>query len=511
MKFKSKLISTAVVAAVGMAAGTAQAVDLAVDGQGQVLLYPYYTVQSKNGNGIDTYFSIVNSDSVRGKAVKVRVIEAKNSREVLDFNLYLSPNDVFTAALTRDSAGNGLLRTWDESCTAPEIRVNSGTGAREASFVNYAYTGTNADWPADTTLARAREGYLEVIQMGDLVAGYDNAAAHDTFANALHDSTGKPGNCAQIRSDWLPTTAPVGFPTTVSGVYPPTGGLSGGGTIINVAEGTDVTYDAVAIERFYNSTSGALHYAPGSISPNLTHVSPKTSVVFDGTDVVMTNWGLAIEPGSMPVSAILMRDTIINEYAVADQPVGLSTDWVVTFPTKNHHIEQALFADLLPFTVNYDSTGDIVDTCQPVDLTAYDREEGIQTSDLIFSPPPPEGEGNSVCWEANVISMANGSVTSNALGGINTRMTLPLPYSAGWLRLQFVANTTQPFGYRNAPAGATMAVNMYTGSGQSGLDATYYGLPVVGFAALTFVNNATTSNYGGSFTHRYNRNVTFAN
>ena len=39
MKFKTKMISTAVVAALG-ASGAAQAVHLSADGQGQVLLYP---------------------------------------------------------------------------------------------------------------------------------------------------------------------------------------------------------------------------------------------------------------------------------------------------------------------------------------------------------------------------------------------------------------------------------------------------------------------------------------
>ena len=87
MKMKKKILSAAVLAALG--ASTAQAVNLSQDGTGEVLLFPYYTVQ----NGEETLVSIVNTTDYT-KAVKVRFREAYNSREVLDFNLYLSPHDV---------------------------------------------------------------------------------------------------------------------------------------------------------------------------------------------------------------------------------------------------------------------------------------------------------------------------------------------------------------------------------------------------------------------------------
>src|SRR5882757_1736640 len=105
---KRNSLTTAVVAGIaGVAgfAGLANAVDLNPDGLGQVLIYPYYTV---NG-GQDTLFSVVNTDPVNGKAVKVRFLEGYNSREVLDFNLYLSPNDVWTARVsqTADAPAGG--------------------------------------------------------------------------------------------------------------------------------------------------------------------------------------------------------------------------------------------------------------------------------------------------------------------------------------------------------------------------------------------------------------------
>ena len=83
--FKRKALFTAVLAGLGVA-GTAEAVYLNPNSTGQVLVYPYYTVQSASGNSWNTYLSVVNT-TTRAKAVKVRVLEGKTSAEVLDFNL----------------------------------------------------------------------------------------------------------------------------------------------------------------------------------------------------------------------------------------------------------------------------------------------------------------------------------------------------------------------------------------------------------------------------------------
>ena len=58
--FKRKALFTAVLAGLG-AAGTAEAVYLNPNGTGQVLVYPYYTVQSADGASWNTYLSVVNT------------------------------------------------------------------------------------------------------------------------------------------------------------------------------------------------------------------------------------------------------------------------------------------------------------------------------------------------------------------------------------------------------------------------------------------------------------------
>src|SRR3954451_5815875 len=160
---KSLYAAVAGLSALGVT-GAAQAVSVNPDGLGQALVYPYYTVRDTGsvvGAPYNSLLSVVNS-TASAKAVKVRFLEGKNSREVLDFNLYLSPKDVWTAAVLPTADGAGMF-TADKSCTTPSFA--STTASAPQLFVNYAYSGGNDDG-AGTTLDRTREGYIEIIEMG---------------------------------------------------------------------------------------------------------------------------------------------------------------------------------------------------------------------------------------------------------------------------------------------------------------------------------------------------------
>jgi hypothetical protein len=156
-KRKSLYAALAGVSALGVT-GAAQAVNLNPDGLGQVLIYPYYTTRADaGGNAYTSLLSVVNTTS-SAKAVKVRFLEGKNSREVLDFNLFLSKHDVWTAAILPSTTGGALVGTLDKSCTLPPIPAGG------QNFVNFAYTGGNSD-KGGTSLDRTKEGYVEIIEM----------------------------------------------------------------------------------------------------------------------------------------------------------------------------------------------------------------------------------------------------------------------------------------------------------------------------------------------------------
>jgi len=252
--FKRKALFTAVVAGLGVA-GTAEAVYMSPNRTGQVLVYPYYTVQSTGSNSWNTYISVVNT-TTDAKAVKVRILEGKTSAEVLDFNLFLSANDVWTAAIIPGDAtagSAGRIITADRSCTRP-LGALQTTGEPFRNF-QYSVAGSGDALPG-TELSRTREGYVEILEMGRL--GGASAVA------VTHNAAGIPANCGVVQAAGF-VTVPVGQ------IAPPTGGLMGTGTLINVNSGLDATYKADALDGWRNDF---LYTDSGFTSPNLGDALP---------------------------------------------------------------------------------------------------------------------------------------------------------------------------------------------------------------------------------------------
>jgi hypothetical protein len=464
---KSLYAAVAGLSALGVT-GAANAVSINPDGLGQALVYPYYTVrESVTGQPFNSLLSVINS-TASAKAVKVRFLEGKNSREVLDFNLYLSPKDVWTAGIIPTANGAGIF-TADKSCTTPTV---SSSASSPSEFVNFAYSGSNDDG-AGTTLDRTREGYVEIIEMGSVSGATATAVTHVSGVPPCSPLSGASAD-------------------TVTG----NGGLFGGMTLINVLQGTDYTEDAVALDAF---SATPLWNPPGSILPNLANVNPKVSVVTTGTNTYITDWSLSGNPAD-PVSAVLMHNNVYNEF-VLDAATKSGTDWVITMPTKNFYYTGTTVTKL--FQRNFTSTG----ACDDVVITQYDREERTVVSQTQFSPPPPTNT-DSICWEANVITFNS----SNVLGSKNLA-NIPTTFQNGWVALNFNGSTV-PAGKHQLIGGASTVFSIATGTTSTLGVTTFNGLPVVGFAVQSFNNGTLTSggatvlsNYGGNFVHKTTRSI----
>ena len=94
---KNKLALGVAAGLVGLAGimSSAQAVHVNAEGTGQVLIFPYYNAHA----GYVTNINLVNSTD-ETKAVKIRFREGEESNDVLDFNIYMSPNDVWTGSVS---------------------------------------------------------------------------------------------------------------------------------------------------------------------------------------------------------------------------------------------------------------------------------------------------------------------------------------------------------------------------------------------------------------------------
>jgi hypothetical protein len=491
--FKRKALLTAVLASMG-AAGTAEAVYLNPNRTGQALVYPYYTVQSTGTNAWNTYISIVNT-TTRAKAVKVRFLEGRTSAEVLDFNLYLSPNDVWTAAVVPSSAATGApghLLTADVSCTSPAIP------AAGQDFTNALFSTDANDKLVGTGLDRTREGYVEMIEMGTLTG---------TWAAAVtHTSAGVPANCGVVQA--LNATPPS--------IEAPTGGLMGTGTLINVNSGNDVGYKADALEAWSSVTNFT---QPGLVTPRLDAADPVSVVVNaggigpGGASTAITAYRSTFaalgnaSAGARAVASVFMHTNVLNEY-ILDAVSASATDWVVTQPLKRSFVTSASATP--PYTNNLTTNG----ACESILFTFFNREEQTQNTPVLFSPNVVGTTTGQLCWESTVLSIrnqSNASTQSLVLGSNNTTtVTIPSNFQNGWANLSFAGLAATSVGLVstlsdrvNLTGGAIPVVS-------PAVAATFFGLPATGFMVRTFVNGtlqcgagACQGNYSALFDHSY--------
>jgi len=508
---KRNTLTAAILAGVTGVAGmvnVSHAVNLNPDGLGQVLLYPFYTTRGGN----DTLISVVNT-TTEAKAVKVRFIEALNSREVLDFNLYLSPFDVWTAALTLNEAtGGGRMVTADRSCTVPYF-VGEGGGVGIQEFLPFQYTGDNFD-AGPQTLERTASGYIEFIEMGSIpdASVFFDAIKHVNGTPRSGGPFGAP--CDVIVGAWL--TGGTWDTNAQAGLADATGGLFGTGSIVNVEDGTLLSYDATAIDAFW-AVGQIEHTNPGFITPNLNSTTNTMSNVFSNGQVVTDTWDLGVQA----VNATITFDQLMNEYNV-NPALAARSEWVVTFPTKGFHTDLAFGGNYVgltgdpvpPFTDVWTFFSDfsLSPACESMDIDFWDREERTQQQGLIVSPPPPV-QGFQLCREANVIRFSSDASlpasteilkepqrSSSAL--TYTNFGLPSGFNAGWLQFNF-GNVPS-----SAGGGERFAVS------QDGT--AYFGLPVIGFWAQRFTNGLLTTdagdnvlaNYAGSYNHKGSRRIT---
>ncbi len=458
-----KIIPLAALVAMAGGMNAAHAVNVNNDGLGEVLLFPFYSVVDGN----DTTINIVNTTN-EVKAVKVRFIEGMNSKEVLDFNLYLSPFDHWSGVITADGDG-ALFKTADTSCTVPALPA----AGQPFNPVLFAADSNNG-------VQRTREGYIEVIEMGVVTDGAN------TFATDATHVAGVPADCASLLASWGGGGAWLGDPTI--DMTPNTGGLYGYSFLLNVNAGTAAAYDATALDAFADPLA-ILHARPGDSSPALSDAAPTATVI---DNAVVTT--VATLTNLDAVSAVIMHDTISNDF-VLEPTINAGTDWVITFPTKHDYVQIA--PATAPFINVWDPTTSLA--CEEIAITYYDREELPQTpAGVDFSPRPPAGSF-ALCAEANVLTFNSADVlNSQVAGNIATNLNLVAGTDNGWMTIGFGAPAGAPAGSRELAA----------------LGATFGGLPVLGFAVQKYVNStlvvggvSVLSNYAGSVEHKATRNI----
>lgn len=475
--FKQNKVAISVAAGILGAVGvisSAQAVHVNPDGTGQVLVFPYF-----NGKGgYVTNVNIVNSTD-QTKAVKIRFREGRNSNDVLDFNIYMSPEDVWTGTVKNgvnaDGKAVGVLSTTDRTCTLPAL-ASCDDGKCETT-VPFSGFGIYKDVTQEDT----KEGYIEVIEMG--------VVEDPVVKQGVLHTKGKPNNCKAVEDAWRKGTFTQGEGAAAKGLSAPTGGLFGSSAVINIEKGTAYAIDPIAIDNY---STQAQHYLsddpdnfllPSLASGNVTSSSIMVRNPTGEGEMVVTEWhtqkdacledkdDLTPRCGTnpYPIAHVLLAPHIMNEYFV-DPSNGYDghTDWVVTFPMKKHGIHKDVAA-------NFENG-------------IFDREEtkagfSKPNSGFGFSPVSPgkKPDASVLNREVNVISFKTTDPSYDdsrtVLNSYAKQSVSTGPFVHGWARLSFNNNDLKA-GFKSAKSYGANPSN-YTADSNL-----YKGVPTVGAAFL---------------------------
>jgi hypothetical protein len=457
------------------------------NGLGQALIFPYYSVR----NGLKSLFNITNTANY-AVAVKVRFHEGHNSRDALDFNIVLSPEDVWTGWI-EDSASGPVVMTDDNSCVvgAPDIK----TTGQALSNVAYGTTVPSFQDEGDNSIERTREGYVEVIAMGKAYAAavgvsgtttalatlaeatagavYSPAAAAtgNTAYYATHQANGNPRDCSIVDGNFLaPTTAPqtlpVSFPFVDTGTAdlgdgdPIAAGefsalaatenpLKGNFSIINAGTGIGAGNAAVAIADFMDAVVIAADASKANdnliTAQNFPYFLEPSLASRDG---IWTNTGL------VDVDAGLMSASIVNEWA-QNTATGAVTDWVVTFPTKGFHVDNEV-RDGTDFVKSTAASA----TQQNIQAASNQWRTGALATQIVSDPFQDNIDNNGAAVGVGILGYNREEQGVTATLGNTTPSPFP-PGGVTALSLQGEANliSFSPAGTASALGGQNFVLN----------------------------------------------------
>ncbi|SFD43138.1 cell surface protein [Paracidovorax konjaci] len=506
-----------VVGAAPLTATTATQLSFAEGGVGHALLVPYFNAQ----NGNMTVLHVVNTDTSRGKAVKVRFRGALNSDDILDFQVFMSPGDVWTAAVTAGSDGVAQIVTADGTCTLPKL----SKGVNQPFVLDRLNPGIATADKANNT----REGYVEIFNMADIPPTLAGSATVNPLYTAIKHVNGV-APCTQTALDATLNNFTTPAAVAAAGFDTPSTGLVGDWYIINVAQTTTFSGGATAIRA---ETAGGVPAVGNFVHfPQLSTNAPtpdnftadplfRTLNVYNASNVAATGLpkvaaanydlpdmstpyitaaGVAVSPlvQATRLTDALAVTSISNQYA-NDASISAKTDWVFSMPTRRYNVVAnyaaansspvdtaniRLFTDLNvdgtvaterfnPSNTSLLASGGAI-CVSSTGQAFYDREEQTQSSGAVFSPGSVTQ--TRFCGETSVLSFADAG--NSVLSASVARQNLTTgSFTNGWSRVAVPNNNL--------------------------------GLPILGSSFIKLTNPqasaGTSGTYGITWPHRFTR------
>ena len=522
---------------------------VAVAERGDLALVPYYTVV--RGEWV-TGIHIVNT-SEHTQVVKFRFRRATDGMDALDFNIVMSPRDVYAGRLFKDENGNIAWASTDSTCTVPATQGNRLT--------------MPSIYDED-----AESGYVEIIAMGQAETELQPIALAAKHVKQ-NDNTFKPLDCAAVRSNFFAdgvarvVNAATGAITVAGrrGVVANNRTFQPGVTSSNptLRSGGNTTYvdsgNVLKVSYFIRDNATGIEFGDNAVHianfldrPSITNqqygIASGDLNGFDFPDLGGTGLpnGAAlstIQRGRFNLlrrADVLGAKRIINEWSV-NPANGVEMDWVVTLPGQYLMLrlpqylaslgaDRAWFPTVssagsplenpqCPYTAR--GTGPSrVEACdfrdQPLELeyVAYNREEfqgEADTGTLVVSPQPPTASATTYLPNvANVITFGGNGVLGQSDANVNANLGQPF----GWLEAKLrprSGNTPRVCAWSSTQDGVSAPARPLSATAGRALTmdctvarAATGEVPVIGFAAWSRQVAANPdASYGRIVEHSY--------
>jgi len=394
-------------------------------GTGEVLLLPYYSAN----NGLNTLVEVVNTTD-QSKAIKINIKELFFAETVLSYNVYLGPHDSWSFALVPDNTsvdgldGDEGVRhlTADGSC-APAL---AKPGVHMSPVFQF----------EPDALRRVREGFIEVLEMGVLTG---------EAAEALNLADGQDApDCQAIEERWA--DGGIWDLDATADVLPASGGLSADVSLIDVVQGINYGFAAVALKDFF--PADVVHHTAADGLPVSLDKGADEAWLFYDNDYKKLRFTQAMDA----VNAVLMAHDIEASYSL-DSIVDGRTEVILSLPTKEFmRISESSprFGYHPPFNVDFDLSSQ--GNCRQyysrsgfvLDDVMFDREaqeETVSTGGVMRPPPPPPPQ---ICFGGVSVTLVLpgapvndfGTISGSALSMYYTTPALPHATENGFIRFQ---------------------------------------------------------------------------
>ncbi len=396
--FKSLSLATSIAVSAGIA-GQAVAVTEAANGQGDLQFVPTAAL----AGGWQTEISLINSSTDMSTVSKAVIRTSANSRECLDFMIYLSPGDRFVGTyMEAGSLPAGVdVPTQLDGTPATYVFYSTDDSVRSAVTGNPASADDPAVYPLQDVDGGCGISYVEIIE----------SAAFSLGAAVVDKTDIINAHSAQQEGSSNALNAPV---NTISGDY----------TLMNTINGVKMS-DTMDVFADYD---------------NQVYLNVGANTLL----------GVNTADGMAGLEAAMAKQNVKAPYEHDDS--GESTIVTATFPTKMAYDTNGLRSTYTPLHNN---------GAPSIGTTVRDMEERIMANTCtdpnnggIISPPPPtcnpSTTGESLPIEANIIMaeekiLALAELNNNGGGTVIPAADLAANFKKGWLNINFEEDTTDSF------------------------------------------------------------------